>query len=171
MEKAEEQKTLTILPIASDIYRVYHSVMSKREIKFRAWDTVKKQMIFSDDVMITMNGEIGVKVGGWEYDSHDSSRGDSKNKILQQFTGLPDENGVEICEGDILEISGVSGITGKKVKENIAVEWDEEKTGFWPLTHDASNDFGLLVVLHFDSDDSKDWKIVGNIYQNPELLK
>lgn len=64
--------------------------------------------------------------------------------ILMQSTGLKDKNGVEIYEGDIVKTFGA----------NIyVVEFYDGK--FNPISDlEASN-----------------WKVIGNIYENPELLE
>ncbi len=67
--------------------------------------------------------------------------------ILMQFTGLLDKNGKEIYEGDILETSG--GIH--------KVEWDSVG-GFYPFV-----DVSCLI-------EDGIVEIIGNIYENPELL-
>jgi hypothetical protein len=64
---------------------------------------------------------------------------------LMQFTGLKDKNGKEIYEGDILQQGLVSGGVTKNV-----VEWQVNK-------------FSDSVLLTSE--------IIGNIYENPELLK
>mgnify|MGYP000997845440 CR=1 FL=1 len=106
-----------------------------REIKFRAWNDMKKRM---------------------EHDVY------KEYENLMQYTGLKDKNGVDIYEGDILKIEGA--YFRKTIRENMVVEYDESRA--W---------FGVLDVLHtvslnnFDCED--DVEVIGNIYENPELLE
>ena len=71
--------------------------------------------------------------------------------ILMQYTGLKDKDGKEIYEGDILQEDDI---------------YDRPTKQFYEVKYNAtSTTFGI----HWSMQDS--YKIIGNIYENPELLK
>jgi|SRR5579864_428466 len=116
-----------------------------KEIKFRAWDKEEKRIVRVNG-LTEFNDEIGVV---W-------SEGIGKNisdMVLMQYTGLKDKNGKEIYEGDILQVPGAIPAQ---------VYWD---FGSWQLRN-GSLTGGMLANF-----DEENIEIIGNIYENPELLK
>ena len=115
-----------------------------REIKFRAWNEGKTMFPNSKRLLMVKRdfGEV------W-------NKGDSI--IWMQFTGLKDKNGKEIYEGDI-----VKGIALGSFGERI-VEVEFKDGGFYPFTQGCGKD---LYLIHFENSE-----VIGNIYENPELLK
>lgn len=86
---------------------------------------------------------------------------------LRQYTGLKDKNGREIFEGDILEYVSPEPQEDDR-PDFYKVEW--KGFGFearWlnPYSATASSD-GRLALSGAD----EDMKVIGNIYENPELL-
>ena len=77
---------------------------------------------------------------------------------LMQFTGLHDKNGKEIYEGDIVKIVG-------RIKEPQIVGWDVEQGRFCFVyeTGEPMRDFHIRTEV-------PRFEIIGNIYENPELL-
>ena len=93
-----------------------------------------------------------------------------------QFTGLCDKNGNKIFEGDILleeEKEYSLEEYGEKVvgTHNIVAYWNEKACGFWVRRTDKPK--GKIYVPEEPLCESfaEELKVVGNIYDNPELLE
>lgn len=90
----------------------------------------------------------------------------SDYKAVVMWTGLYDKNKVKIFEGDVLEMKR------KEVSGNIhhfVVYWDKMKSGFYlsrVRAYPPSEDY-----LRGEHINAKNKTVIGNIYQNPELLK
>ena len=86
------------------------------------------------------------------------------NLVLMQYTGLKDKNGVEIYEGDILEVEKNEDGTYKGTING--------KTFFDRFQGYSSK---IKVEGMHDINTLRYWnnrvRIIGNIYENPELLK
>ena len=116
-----------------------------REIKFRAWDGFYRRMVLVDELHIKTN-EIRYSQGF-----------NTLNKfVLMQYTGLKDKNGVEIYEGDTIV---VNDSYGRDHDLRHIVVFDEGRFG-----SDAYSDFEALWSYHTI-------EVVGNIYENTELLE
>ena len=83
---------------------------------------------------------------------------------LMQFTGLKDKNGKEIYEGDIVKFSDCDDdvyVTPVVWNKNYAC-FGVSFSGKYPISFDYLEEFYTEL---------KDIEVVGNIYENPELLE
>lgn len=125
----------------------------KREIKFRAWDTLNKIMLELYGFIKTVELDESVYiVQGPEID--DTIICD--DLIIMQYTGLKDKNGKEIYEGDI--ISG--DFFNEKFKTMGEVIYSEHFCFY--ASKNLSGETPLFKINRIE--------IIGNIHENPELL-
>lgn len=141
-----------------------------RVIKFRAWDTVKHEWFTPTyeayrgklrDLSITLNGEI---LGRTMTSVADMTGEFKRNFVLSQFTGLLDKNGKEIYEGDVLESVGASYIHRDTLSFGYANGPTSQRTYgyFWSASQNALSDV---------DDVPGRYEVVGNLYENPNLLQ
>ena len=91
-----------------------------------------------------------------------------------QFTGLLDKNGKEIYEGDIITADCYPFFSDGKPNYVAVVEWNDCGFAAFLELHKDSDARGISVgcpVMYFDSDNAAEFEIIGNIHDNPELLK
>lgn len=128
-------------------------------LKFRAWDKSKQKMYTASELIIWDNKVYANDIrdltheilNGWVIDE----------EYLMQSTGILDKNGVEIFEGDILELED-----GGEVLGNAKLVWNK-----WQATL-VVEAIGVEDATAFSEliDDISSYRVIGNIYENPELL-
>jgi len=116
-----------------------------REIKFRAWGTSGKSMIPAKSICRIHFSE-GIPYCILMWNGNILIHGEVN---LMQYTGLRDKDNKEIYEGDIVKCRDL----------DLVVKWDEKLCGF-TLS-------GIFFQNYFPSEMEK----IGNIYENPDLLK
>lgn len=136
-----------------------------REIKFRAWHKGKKIIVnvLGIDILHKKIFFSNENVDCYEHV-------DFKNIELMQYTGLKDKNGKEIYEGYIIKFEDCS-IDGTKEFYNIGVIEREGKKDELVISQ-------LLFEKTYFTENYMDFidqtfevsEIIGNIYENPELL-
>lgn len=124
-----------------------------RVLEFRAWDKLAETFVFADK---GYQGHFILDLNGQFYNLQNGSGGNEY--IVQQYTGLKDKNGKKIFEGDILMI---------EFHKN-----SEEPPRYYPIEFyqgsfciNCGSEDGCLMMHNGE------YEVVGNIFQNPELIK
>lgn len=123
-----------------------------REIKFRAWDKEQKEWVkysITDNIPIFCHN-----TSRWKTDK------EGKRFILCQYTGLKNFNGKEIYEGDIVRAIGFSKWIG-------VAKYSDKNQAFVFECIDKNYRENIVFMSQFD----QGFKILGNIYENPEMLE
>lgn len=131
-----------------------------REIKFRAWDKINKKM--ARLTLLGLHWELDDRLT--VYGVHDEADHVSKDAPVMQYTGLKDKNGKEIYEGDIVEWhynkwNNDNPPTYTPTVGREVVEYAE-----------ADNEVGQPYIGFTLPTNLPSLEIIGNIYENPELL-
>lgn len=134
-----------------------------REIKFRAWNKVWGMMSLVDKIEFEEGKPVSVSVTikATDFDHTDewSDYEVGDDIILQQYTGLKDKNGKEIFEGDIVKIAGHT--------DNDVVIF---KDGAFCI-EGWTNTLAELMTDWSSNVDPELIEVIGNVHENPELLK
>ncbi|MBV1928627.1 MAG: YopX family protein [Gammaproteobacteria bacterium] len=152
-----------------------------RDIKFRAWNKLSAHPNMIDVEQLTYDECGGLShVSGWCVDPDDG--GEQTLSIAQfelmQFTGLTDKNGVDIYEGDIVSFHvdwigqpNKQVIFDKDFHSYVLLSGEEKRWVAKGSNHFKywSTDEDNIYLLH--EADSYDVEVIGNIYENPELLE
>jgi len=114
-----------------------------RDIKFRAYSHKSKQMF--DWGSLLQDDLAAILTSG-------------EDEVME-YTGLKDKNGKEIYEGDILKATDEIGVIKFGEYDH---KYHDGMLGFYL-------DCGELGI--FDAPTASCGEVIGNIYENPELLK
>ncbi len=148
-----------------------------REIKYKAYIEVKEKQNFYDGDKVKLidkkisdvneiywcNGEIShIRIKNSPLEIH-TIFSDYCNIKLLQYTGLKDKNNKEVYEGDIVCAND----------EKCIISWH---LGGWILNKVNKSDYVRLFISYLTKRENKqyysdDIEIIGNIYENKELLE
>jgi len=134
-----------------------------RELKFRAWDNIEKKWLlgYKECGGFSIIGEC-MMTGEWSRVLSKMLKGEfgeeGEGLIIQQFTGIFDIHDVEICEGDILKYERM---------------FTTLKDDLWTIKQKIVNynkydgKWNVFSSIHGE----QKFEIIGNIFENPELIK
>lgn len=115
-----------------------------KEIKFKAWNIIEKVMV--DWATLKANPLLFMGI----------ATGEVKYYKLLQFTGIKDNNGTDIYDGDIVRDVCYS----KEINKRGSFYYSEANC-CWDVTNRSDDRLGAISFI----------EVIGNIHQNPELLK
>lgn len=151
--------------------------MNNRLIKFRVWHKELKRFLTPDEWYLNLNGELYFNelVGGG-FGERAMVKCNPKYYEIIQYTGLQDDEGVDICEGDIVDIH-IPQETSSRHQSEVKLCY----TGVYVCAHPAHTSAGAAKFRHLSHyckgysetsfNEYASCKIIGNVFENPELLK
>ena len=149
-----------------------------RVIKFRALDTNTRRLVgWHEAMFINLNNE-GRNTSTMRLCEYPMQYADSESCFFEymQFTGLTDKNGAEIYEGDILRVlhtdwPSKSNDDPRTIDEYMNDLSEKYLVGFeegaFTMFYDGDKDSGHYIKCGTHGF----IEVIGNIYENPELLQ
>lgn len=125
-----------------------------RPIKFRAWNNELKTMADCENI----GGALGSLLIATNYQG-------IEDLIFMQYTGTDDKDGKEIFEGDVIEVKTYEDWRGTRLNERGKIVFAFGESRFVYQLHGYNYGITKKTV------EEKEIKIIGNIYENPELLE
>lgn len=143
-----------------------------REIKFRAWNGGMMRYLHDGDINLTQRGVIAPnEMNEWWK---------AREWPLMQYTGLKDKNGKEIYEGDFVIYLNLNIFTSDHVLNRELcmeyartgfVKYMQDTCQFMLAQRDQSDSYNFSNDLKLIYGDDEEMQVIGNIYENPELIK
>lgn len=136
-----------------------------REIKFRGWDKIEKRWKYFNSNVWSIEGGNHINPT-FETENNDKilklnsifySNYQNNNIEWHQYTNLKDKNSIEIYDNDIIKWNDTNTIVRYSIDD-----------GGWVIDNNIPGQYGVEV---FDYSNAINSEVIGNIYDNPELLE
>jgi uncharacterized phage protein (TIGR01671 family) len=139
-----------------------------RLIKFRVWDCDNEGFETFDFQSLDSTRQLLDSYESYFYNEYFKRN----PEYIQQFTGLLDKNGTEIYEGDLLRYPGhpVNFTAYEVFFHDGDANWDYNIGFSIGRTHHHGNIAGGYIPS-FKPKTTRQMEVIGNVHQNPELLK
>lgn len=140
--------------------------MKLQDFDFRIWDKTKEEFLKKEPTLIKIDNErvIAGRISRFYANTADITDmfiGNGNDLEIELWTGIYDKNGKKIYEGDIVKT--------KSPYDCFLAKVGIYKEGTFYLESKSRDYIGSLIYLV--KDEGYDTEIIGNIHENPELLK
>ncbi|HEC2824628.1 TPA: hypothetical protein SBA87_000629 [Campylobacter jejuni] len=140
--------------------------MKLQDFDFRIWDKTKEEFLKKEPTLIKIDNErvIAGRISRFYANTADITDmfiGNGNDLEIELWTGIYDKNGKKIYEGDIVKT--------KSPYDCFLAKVGTHKEGTFYLESKSRDYIGSLIYLV--KDEGYDTEIIGNIHENPELLK
>ncbi|EOX2571899.1 YopX family protein [Campylobacter jejuni] len=140
--------------------------MKLQDFDFRIWDKTKEEFLKKELTLIKIDNErvIAGRISRFYANTADITDmfiGNGNDLEIELWTGIYDKNGKKIYEGDIVKT--------KSPYDCFLAKVGIHKEGTFYLESKSRDYIGSLIYLV--KDEGYDTEIIGNIHENPELLK
>ncbi|AVS37924.1 hypothetical protein FZ832_01350 [Campylobacter jejuni] len=140
--------------------------MKLQDFDFRIWDKTKEEFLKKEPTLIKIDNErvIAGRISRFYANTADITDmfiGNGNDLEIELWTGIYDKNGKKIYEGDIVKT--------KSPYDCFLAKVGIHKEGTFYLESKSRDYIGSLIYLV--KDEGYDTEIIGNIHENPELLK
>lgn len=128
----------------------------ERERKYRAWDILLNKYRSPGTIQMSLTGKLFILIPN----NNSFLVEEIKDLIIEDFTGLKDKNGVDIYEGDIISMSTKKPVAIVEFDYcSFVLKWIDK---VYKNTRQKEKE-PIFRNIHL-------FEVVGNIYENPELL-
>jgi hypothetical protein len=137
-----------------------------KSIKFRAWHYEDRKMYFLET--IDMYSRLITVTKKNEYDQECSAYCRFSEVEIMQYTGVTDKNGNSIYEGDILKLDRdelLKNLEPEDVSDDTLIQVVAFEDGAFTARSRSGIKWGSVGGMF------EYGEIIGNIYENPELLQ